>query len=62
MSLPLADPQFWLVTAGAAVALGLALRRVVRSARAEGEAPCDKCPKPGALPLPAPKARDSRRG
>ncbi len=48
MALPLADPQFWLVTAGAAVALGFALRRVLRSARAEGEQPCDKCPKPGA--------------
>jgi thiamine biosynthesis lipoprotein len=52
MSLPLADPEFWLVTAGAAVALGFALRRVLRSARADAEMPCDKCPKPEAFGPP----------
>lgn len=60
MSLPLADPEFWLVTAGAAVALGYALRRVLKSARAESELPCDKCPQPGA-PGAAPVA-GPRRG
>jgi len=49
MSLPLADPEFWLVTAGAVAALIYALRKALKSARSESEAPyCDKCPKPGA--------------
>ncbi len=53
MSLPLADPQFWLVTAAAAVALGFALRKALKGARTEGEPMCDKCPRPGGLgPLP----------
>ena len=58
MNLPVADPEFWLVTAGAALALGFALRRVLRSARAEGEPPCDKCPKPPAFGAPASRHRD----
>jgi len=46
MPLPLHDPEFWLVTAGAVLALAYALRRVARSTRAEAERPCDKCPLP----------------
>ena len=48
MPLPLGDWQFWLVTAGAIAALAFALRRMARSARAEAEVPCDRCPKPAA--------------
>lgn len=47
MSLPLADPQFWIVTGGAALALGYAIRKVRRRTRAESDTPCDRCPKPG---------------
>ena len=60
MALPLADPEFWLVTAGAAVALGFALRRILRSARAEAEVPCDKCPKPEAFSPPKAKGEADR--
>ncbi len=44
MSLPVADPQFWIVTAAAAGALGLVLRRMFRRKPA-GELPCANCPK-----------------
>jgi len=44
MGLPLADPQFWLVTVlVAGVAYGVS-RRIRRSARDES-APCANCPK-----------------
>ncbi|MEO8198066.1 MAG: FeoB-associated Cys-rich membrane protein [Thermoanaerobaculia bacterium] len=46
MSLPLADPQFWIVTAVAAGALGLVLRRLFRRPKA-GALPCAHCPKAG---------------
>lgn len=47
MALPLADPQFWLVTGGALVALLLVVRKLRRRARSEAEIACDRCPKPG---------------
>lgn len=50
--LPLADPQFWIVTGGAALALGYAIRRVRRRTRSESETPCARCPKPGGPPDP----------
>lgn len=46
MSLPLADPQFWIVTLGAAIALGLVLRRLLRRPKPTAVAlPCDRCAK-----------------
>ncbi|MCM2269876.1 MAG: FAD:protein FMN transferase [Thermoanaerobaculia bacterium] len=47
MALPFADPQFWLVTGGALVALLLVARKLRRRARSEAEVACDRCPKPG---------------
>ncbi len=46
MGLPLADPQFWIVTAAAAAALGLALRRIFRRS-SSATLPCEHCPKAG---------------
>jgi len=43
MGLPLADPQFWIVTAAVAVAVWLAARRTAKSLRAT-ESPCASCP------------------
>jgi thiamine biosynthesis lipoprotein len=59
MSLPFADPQFWIVTGGAAAALGYAIWRIRRRTRAEAETPCDRCPKPG-NPLAPGAGRASR--
>lgn len=47
MSLPVADPQFWIVTGGAALALAYAIRRIRRRTRRETAPPCDRCPQPG---------------
>ena len=44
MSLPLADPQFWIVSTAAAIALALVLRRLLRRPKANA-LPCAKCPK-----------------
>lgn len=44
MSLPTADPQFWIVTALAALALAVVLRRIFRRP-AKGALPCAHCPK-----------------
>ena len=44
MSLPLADPQFWIVSAAAGIALALVLRRLFRRPKANA-LPCAKCPK-----------------
>lgn len=44
MALPVADPQFWVVTGAAAVALGAILLRLFRRP-AKHEMPCAKCPK-----------------
>lgn len=44
MSLPVADPQFWIVTVAAAGAVALVLRRVFRKKPAAG-LPCANCPK-----------------
>ena len=46
MALPFADPQFWLVTGGAAVALVFVVRKLRRRAREESASGCDHCPKP----------------
>ncbi|MEO8275778.1 MAG: hypothetical protein ABI639_06130 [Thermoanaerobaculia bacterium] len=43
MSLPLADPQFWIVTAAAAGALIVVLRRIFRRPPAGGSLPCANC-------------------
>lgn len=43
MNLPVADPQFWIVTAAAAVALGLVLRRIFRR-KSTAALPCANCP------------------
>jgi len=43
MNLPVADPQFWIVTAAAAVALGLVLRRIL-GRKSSAELPCANCP------------------
>jgi hypothetical protein len=47
-SLPLADPQFWVVSAAALLALALVLRRVLKRPKATppGTLPCANCPKP----------------
>ena len=45
VALPLADPQFWLVTALVALVALLAGRRVRNALRAESERPCANCPK-----------------
>jgi thiamine biosynthesis lipoprotein len=47
VALPLADPQFWLVTGGALAALVYFARKLRRRARDEAATPCDRCPKPG---------------
>ncbi len=46
MSLPASDPQFWIVTAAAGVALALLLRRFLRRPKSPS-LPCAKCPKAG---------------
>ena len=56
MALPLADPEFWLVTAAAATALGLSARKIAKALRKDSEVMCDKCPKPRA------RAASSRLG
>lgn len=43
-ALPLADPQFWIVTLAMVVAVGLAVRRVWRTARSAADT-CAACPK-----------------
>lgn len=47
MSLPLADPQFWIVTGAAVVALGAILLRLLRRP-AKNDMPCANCPRPKA--------------
>ena len=48
MHLPLADPQFWIVTGAAAVALAYVLRKRLRlGRRGAPQLPCDNCPKAG---------------
>jgi thiamine biosynthesis lipoprotein len=46
MTLPLGDPQFWIVTAAVAAALGWALYRVLRQVR-RPEGGCASCPQAG---------------
>jgi thiamine biosynthesis lipoprotein len=46
MTLPVADPQFWIVTGAAGIALGLVLRRLFRRPKATA-LPCAHCPKAG---------------
>ncbi len=46
MALPVADPQFWIVTGAAAVALAIVLRRLFRRP-SKGALPCAKCPQAG---------------
>ncbi len=46
MTLPLGDPQFWIVTAAVAAALGWALSRVLRQVR-RPEGGCASCPQAG---------------
>jgi hypothetical protein len=42
--LPTADPQFWLVTAGAALAVVFLVRRArAKSAPESGATPCEHC-------------------
>jgi thiamine biosynthesis lipoprotein len=45
VSLPLTDPQFWLVTTAVAVVAVYAARRIRRALRAESESACASCPK-----------------
>jgi thiamine biosynthesis lipoprotein len=45
VSLPLADPQFWIVTAAVAVVALFAARRIRRSLKSESESACASCPK-----------------
>ena len=44
MALPVADPQFWIVSGAAVVALAAVLRRLVRRPPKQ-EMPCAHCPK-----------------
>ena len=44
MNLPFADPQFWIVTSVAAVALGAVVRRLFHRP-SKGSLPCASCPK-----------------
>ena len=46
MALPVADPQFWIVTGAAAIALGLVLRRLLRRPKSN-TLPCAHCSKAG---------------
>ena len=63
MSLPLADPQFWIVTAAAVTALGFVLRRVFRrkSTAGTGALPCANCPHAGAPGHPGSDTGAGRR-
>ncbi|MEO7795019.1 MAG: hypothetical protein ABIV06_09625 [Thermoanaerobaculia bacterium] len=47
MTLPTSDPQFWIVTAAALLALALVLRRLFKRPKAtpSGALPCAHCPK-----------------
>lgn len=49
MPLPIADPQFWIVSAAAAAALGLMLRRLLRRPKVSsaGTLPCARCAQAG---------------
>jgi len=63
MSLPLADPQFWIVTAAAAVALALTLRRLLRRPKASSanSLPCARCAQAGEIGHPpTPRRRGGR--
>ena len=46
--LPLGDPQFWIVSTAALLALVLVLRRIFKRPKAtpQGGLPCANCPKP----------------
>jgi hypothetical protein len=44
----LSDPQFWVVTAAAFVAIALLVWRLRRAARSGPELPCANCPQGGA--------------
>ena len=55
--LPTADPQFWLVTAGAALAVVFIVRRArAKSAPDSGAPPCEHC---ASHPSPPPDSRPS---
>jgi len=56
MNATVADPQFWIVTGAAAIALAWFIARKVRAAR-RPTAGCDKCPQ-----APAPRERPGARG
>ena len=63
MSLPVADPQFWIVTAAAAVALALTLRRLLRRPKASSanSLPCARCAQAGEIGHPpTPRRRGGR--
>lgn len=51
MALPLADPQFWIVSAAAGGALALILRRLFKRPKANSM-PCAHCSKAGLENLP----------
>lgn len=59
MGLPIADPQFWLVTALVALVALASARRVKRSLASDAESPCANCPKVAAHPPHAPTAPGS---
>ncbi len=60
MSLPVADPQFWIVSGAAVVALALILRRLFRRPKANA-LPCDRCAKAGEVGHPpAPRSPGGR--
>lgn len=63
MPLPLRDPQFWIVSAAAAAALGLMLRRLLRrpAATSSGALPCARCAKAGEAGHPAVGRRPGAR-
>ncbi len=53
MTLPVSDPQFWLVTGAAGLALALLLRRLFRRPKSPS-LPCSGCPKAGRPGSPSP--------
>ncbi len=58
--LPIADPQFWVVTLVVLVALGWSLRRLLRHRAETSRGSCSHCQPAGQLRRDEPKTADQR--
>jgi hypothetical protein len=58
--LPIADPQFWVVTLVVLVALGWSLRRLLRNRAEASRGACSHCPPAAQLRRDEPKTADQR--